>query len=452
MKVKIALLVKEHFAQYCRDTFLTETEDMVLSFFTYVTLEEMVATYHDILEQYDAVIVSGLLPYTVLHNVAQPGHPILECFRYDIENTYRLVIRESIKRNCLDLSRVGIEALPPGVSLQQAIEENTFPHYAKLFEGQFLSLDLEALKIQEDNISLGYKKLYEEGKIDYILTYFYSAVETMQKLGIDCYYLYPSEKEFYRVMDLACGKVSLRQAEKRSPAVIHLTLRPAQVGAVGTELKIAELYTALLEYTKLHQYDISVKQGSQYFHLYTDAQTLEQMTNGFLSCPLSQHIPLVGQLCSSVGYGVGNSFFQATKNALEAAQYALELDSASQASYYIDSNGTITALSHRTRSQQSWISQLPKQQLVSLAEQASLSVDTIVKILSVLHALGSSQLTSQDLIERLGLSLRTANRYLANLTKAGLAQTVGQKAMVKKGRPVNIYSLEALTHGLLPPT
>lgn len=449
MKVKIALLVKAHFARYCRDTFLTETEEMVLSFFTYVTLEEMVATYQTLLGKYDAVIVSGLLPYTILHNVAQPGHPILECFRYDIENTYRIILRESIKRQCLDLSRVGIEALPPGVSLQQAINENTFPHYAKLFEGQFLSLDFEALKQQEEEISIHYKKLYAEGKIDYILTYFYSAVETMQKLGIDCYYLYPSEKEFYRVIDLVCTKVSLQQAEKRSPAVIHLTLRPTQMGAVGNELKITELYAALLEYIKLHQYDISVKQGTQYFHLYTDAKTLEQMTGGFHFCPLSQHIPLVNQLCSAVGYGVGNSFFRATKNALEAAQYALELDSASKASYYIDNNGTITALSHKALSQETWIDQLPKEKLVALAEQASLSVDTIVKILSVLHAMDSKQLTSQDLIERLGLSLRTANRYLANLTKAGLAQTVGQKAMVKKGRPVNIYSLAALAKDLL---
>ena len=62
--------------------------------------------------------------------------------------------------------------------------------------------------------------------------------------------------------------------------------------------------------------------------------------------------------------------------------------------------------------------------------------------------MGSRQLTSQDLIERLGLSLRTANRYLANLTKAGLAQPIGQKALVKKGRPVNIYSLEELARGL----
>lgn len=448
MKARIALLVKEHFAEYCRNTFLTETEDMVLSFFTYVTLEQMVATYQELVGKYDAVITSGLLPHTILHNAAEPGHPILECFRYDVENTYRLVLRESVRRNHLDLSRVGMEALPPGVSLQQAIEENTFPHYARLFEGQFFSLDMEALKQQEAAVSERYKKLYQDGKIDYILTYFYSAVEAMKDVGIDCYYLYPSEKEFYRVIDLVCSKISLRQAEKRAPAVIHLTLRPAQAGAVGNELKIAELYTALLEYIKLHQYDISVKQGGQYFQLYTDAETLEQMTSGFLHCPLSQHIPLVNRLCSSVGYGVGNSFFQATQNALEAAQYALELNSADKASYYIDNNGTITALSHRGPSQQSWIAQLPKERLVSLAEQASLSVDTIAKILSVLHAMGSRQLTSQDLIERLGLSLRTANRYLANLTKAGLAQPIGQKALVKKGRPVNIYFLEELAKGL----
>ena len=193
-----------------------------------------------------------------------------------------------------------------------------------------------------------------------------------------------------------------------------------------------------------------MKQGSQYFHLYTDARTLEQMTQRFSVCPLTRNIPLVGQLCSAVGYGAGNSFFQATQNATKAAQYALELNSAAKASYYIDSSGNLTALSHQQLAQQSWIEQLPKDQLLSLAGQASLSVDTIVKLASVVYAMETDQLTSQDLIERLGLSLRTANRYLANLTKAGLAQAVGQKAMVKKGRPVTVYSLKAFADKLFP--
>lgn len=168
-------------------------------------------------------------------------------------------------------------------------------------------------------------------------------------------------------------------------------------------------------------------------------------------CPLSQGIPLVGQLCSAIGYGTGNSFSQATQNAAEAAQYSLELNSEKKASYFIDGNGGITALSHRPITQQSWMTQLPKDQLLSLAGQASLSVDTIVKILSVLHGMETCQVTSQDLMNRLGLSLRTANRYLANLSKAGLAHPIGQKAMIKKGRPVTIYSLEALGQNLFPP-
>lgn len=450
MKVKIVLLVKEHFAEYCKNTFSCESEDMVISFKTYETLEEMTEIYGKLVGQCDAVITSGPLPYTLLHRYVKPGHPILACFLYDLENIYHIILKESMYRNYFDLSRIGIEVLPPGVSFQQTIEENSFPHYAKLFEQRFLTADIDTLKKEEEAVSSRYKKLVSEGKLDYIITYFYSVVVAMKDMDINCYYVYPSEKEFFRVLDLVYSQVSLRRAEKRIPAVIYLPLRAIQSGTVGMELRISELQTALLEFIKLHQYDISVKQGGQYFQLYTDAETLEQMTEEYQICPLPQSIPLVRQLCSAVGCGVGHSLFHATQNAIKAAQYALELDSANKASYFIDSNGSITALPYDRLPKQTWFTRLPKDRLVSLAEQASLSLDTITKILSVLHAMGTFQVTSQDLIERLGISLRTANRYLANLTKAGLAQTVGQISTVKKGRPVNIYSLETLGRDLLP--
>ena len=450
MKIRIALIVKEHFVAYCREKFPFENETMVLIPKTYDTLEQLVECYREMLGQCDAVITSGLLPQAVLKGVDVDNPPVFGSFCYDVENTYRIILREGVRRNHLDLSRIRLEALPPDVPIEKAVEENSLPYYATLFGKRFSLSSMEELQREEDRISQEYIKLVEEGKIDYILTYFYSVVENLTPYGIDCYYLYPSETEFYRVIDQVCTQVALRMAEKSAPAVVHLTLRPIQAGTAGMDLRIAELHTALLEYIRLNQYDISVKQGSQYFHLYTDARTLEQMTQRFSVCPLTRNIPLVGQLCSAVGYGAGNSFFQATQNATKAAQYALELNSAAKASYYIDSSGNLTALSHQQLAQQSWIEQLPKDQLLSLAGQASLSVDTIVKLASVVYAMETDQLTSQDLIERLGLSLRTANRYLANLTKAGLAQAVGQKAMVKKGRPVTVYSLKAFADKLFP--
>lgn len=449
MAFHVVMLVKEHLAQYCARSFSLDSEDITLSYQTYDTLDQLVEEYRRLMGTCDAIITSGPVPHTVLRDLREPEQPVLGYFHFDIENFYRIILRESVRRSCLDLSRIGTELLPCHVSLQQAIEEDRLPYYSKIFQAHLTSLSRQEFQQEEEQIARDYQQAHREGKLDYILTYFYSTVTAMEAQDIDCFYLYPSEKEFQRTIDYVYHQISLRQAQKSFPAVIQLSL--GDDDSINDELHLSELYTALLEYMRQQQYNAVVKQGNGCFHIYTDHQTVKTMTDGFASCPLTRSIPLVRQLCTAIGYGVGSDFFRAKQNAGEAIQYSLGLDTGRRASYLLDGEGNIKLLSHRTAPASDWISVLSRDLLLSFADRASLSVDTIVKLLSVLRAVGTDQITSQDLMDRLGISLRTANRYLANLTRAGLAQVVGQKPSAKKGRPVSIYSLKELAQCLPTP-
>lgn len=54
---------------------------------------------------------------------------------------------------------------------------------------------------------------------------------------------------------------------------------------------------------------------------------------------------------------------------------------------------------------------------------------------------GNTRLTTQELAERLGVSIRNANRILKNLKTGGIATLVYTQSSISKGRPINIYEL-----------
>nr|WP_276514570.1 winged helix-turn-helix transcriptional regulator [[Clostridium] scindens] len=54
---------------------------------------------------------------------------------------------------------------------------------------------------------------------------------------------------------------------------------------------------------------------------------------------------------------------------------------------------------------------------------------------------GNTRLTTQELAERLGVSIRNANRILKNLKTGGIATLVYKQSSISKGRPINIYEL-----------
>ena len=61
--------------------------------------------------------------------------------------------------------------------------------------------------------------------------------------------------------------------------------------------------------------------------------------------------------------------------------------------------------------------------------------------IGVMQSLGTNEITSQDLMDSLQISLRTANKFLSNLEKNGYAQVAGLKRSGNKGRPVNVYRI-----------
>lgn len=445
MVYHIALLLKPHILEYCQSVLELPSQDVQVEFFSYETIEEMKQIYRQIHENFDGIITSGIIPHTVIQSLVE-NHPISASYlHFDAENTYRIILQQSILRNKLDLNRIGLDFLKEGCSFEQVIAHDDLPQLMSELESSFISIPMEQIPEAEAEFVQRYIPMFEQNKIDFVVTAIYSAIPLLGAKGYPCYYIYPSRNTIRRALSEICSKIDLRLAQKSYPAVIRIDLRNKVPDHTDSfELYFTNIKSAILKFVQSQYNNLTLKSGYQQFELYSDYDTITKLTNQFSCCPIAHLLCEKFSFTGTIGYGVGTNFYQARANAIDASDYASRFGDDSCASFLINEKSQLTRLSVNEEAVSSWMINLPSSYIYQTANQVKLSPDTISKIISVLHAESTNEITSSELIARLGISLRTANRFLANLSAYGRAVIVGQRAATGKGRPLNIYRLDLL--------
>lgn len=443
MKYRIAMLLKQHLIDYCKTNSPDLSDHFDITYYPYETLSELSGLYQSLKDKYDGFITSGIIPHHFLTEIGRNDDVSFACFRFDIENTYRILLQECVRRGSVDLSRVGIDFLSgSSMTLVDAITENRLSQAAAQFEQHISHLSNQALDQFELKLNQHYLQRFRKGELDFIVTYFYSTVQVFANLPIDCYYLYPSDTEYRYAMRSVEQLIYQRKTRQSFHAVIHINFTPLfKDNITKADIYAAELQRVLLEIINELNNNLSLKGGTGYFELYTDSRTISQLTDKFHTCSLLPRLEKETSFRGSVGYGIGTDFYSARSNALRASRFAAETDLQKNGSYLIDQNHLLTCLTGSDSLDQKWIRSLPSDYVTRIATQAKLSDTTIRKIIGVLVEEDTNEITSSELMDHLGISLRTANRYLSNLEHSGLAEIVGQRSVGGRGRPIHIYKL-----------
>ena len=106
----------------------------------------------------------------------------------------------------------------------------------------------------------------------------------------------------------------------------------------------------------------------------------------------------------AVGYGIGANFDNAIRNSVNARKEAVQFGK----SFIQNENGDMIGplgSSDRRVIQNQYVQNLGK-----IAKQCNLSPVTIKKVLASTHAAGSNKITTHELAERMGSTVRNANR------------------------------------------
>lgn len=450
VKEKIALLLQPHFSRYCRCELGGEWKDCSLTYLEYETLEELRRLFLENKEKYDGFITSGALPLSVLRGADQPPYAVKGIFGGFLENTYRILLNQVLRRGGADYRRIGMDYVETGADLLQILEKDLLPGMVAEFERKLLEMTEEELDQFERQMVRHYLEKCREGRLDFVVTYFHSVVDALEKEGVECCYSYPSGQSLTETLELCLKNIRLEQIQKNVPAVLRVTLdayshQDQKYSSRESELLI--LKAALLEYCRAYQIEPVLKDDFGDVELYLNLEQVARMTENYTSFDLPLWLQERMRFDGSISLGAASDLNKARYRALLARDYDRKMEKG--LTVFIDEQETVHTLPVKKKELREK-SGVPAAYVEKIANDSHLSSETVFRVIAAMQTEKAHEFTAYDLVRLQKFSLRIATRVLTALSGAGYAERIGQKRIGNKGRPQNLYRLDIRYDGFEP--
>lgn len=179
-----------------------------------------------------------------------------------------------------------------------------------------------------------------------------------------------------------------------------------------------------------------IQNQSIHFEIITSQKELLFITNNFakdtLIDTLSEHLSFSLHL----GWGVAQNIDDARKKAHTANHEAQQQDISS---LIITEDGHFISLDTEEKVALQKIEDTPE--LHRLSEKLDISILFIQKILAVIEKTNTNELSSADIAQHLGITIRSSNRILNELESKGIAELIYKKHEKLRGRPKKFYKI-----------
>lgn len=441
MQKEIAFLLQEHFLNYCKKTLGDWWQGHKITYFRYETLSQLQQIFLDQKARFDAFLVSGVIPLAALWEVDTPPYAVKDRIGHYLINTYRILLGLVFQRGSYDPARIGIDFVGEDVPLVQVLEEDRLPELVEAHDRHFLGMTVQELEEQERMLVEDYQRRCRAGKLDVVITYYNSVVQGLAGEAVECYYSYPSRNSMLQALEQCVRRIQTETLRRNQSAVIRVSprydLRARQL-ASNHGLELLSLKQALLEYCHQRQIDPVLKDDLTDVELYLTLEQLGSVTQQFTLCDLAPCLAEQMGFQGLVSLGSGPDLSSARSHAMQAQDYRARLEQ--DTCIYIDESESIRSLPmapHPGRPEAG----VSSAQVEEAANRCHLSAETVYRVISVMQAERTDQLTSEELIRNQGFSLRVANRVLKALVSGGYAQIAGQRRVGNKGRPQNLYRI-----------
>ncbi|MFQ7550862.1 MAG: hypothetical protein ACLRMZ_11795 [Blautia marasmi] len=300
MGYRIALLLKQHYYQHFNHRLPGISEDIFVECFTYDTLEELKTLFLQNKNNFEGFLVSGIAPMKAIYSLGeQAADAVVDYFHISVENTYRILLQQIVLNEQLKLSRIGMDFLQDGHTLKELLESNRFAQRIREFEDEWIEYSSNVdLDEREAALSVKYRELAKQNKLDMIITYFYSVVENMQDTSIPCIYVYPDENMISDILKSMKKSISIKNMKSHLPAVIHINMENMPVqDEMSYDKTRLEINKMIMELNQKYLNRLVIKNTYRDFELYGDYIIIKEITGDFqnvrswtgsTACPLSE--------------------------------------------------------------------------------------------------------------------------------------------------------------------
>ena len=441
-KIRFAVLNTAPMHDYLAPILKQFQDECVFQEYIISSQKEASACVQEHRNQVDVFLVNGLVTAAQLRvEFPAEAHRITD-FTMDLLSYHQALLKLLIQNRTLRLSRVFVDFLDPDEehNLELLITQDTLCQAGQDYLNWITHLPLEELRQLRESLVKRIVSAWSQGKIDYVVTRFSTILPDLEQRNIPYQLVYPAPEYVSGVVRGAIDTAKLSILTHNLPAVILISFGTKDIPRAQEEEKLRRLalQKAVMEYSKDHCYDFLVQESLRGVEVITNTRVIQQMTCSFALCPLKSELEkqLGFEIC--VGYGLSNELTQARINAGKAEREAAL--SVQRLSFLMNEQGEL--IGPLTEGTPLVLKTLPDETLARQAKHAGISPLTLQKIQSVLDALGTDHLTAQQLAERMGITIRSANRFLTKLEAAGMAQVSQALYTKSRGRPERSYHIK----------
>lgn len=394
--------------------------------YIYNQLSDIDGIYADCKDSCDVIFFSGELGYHYIRNRFPDIQLPCSFTAYGTKDVLSILLRFKIEHPEMPLNRVFIDFLTPlnnFMDMHRYIQEKDMPYF---FEDSVYDYS---------HITYRTKQLWEEGKIDLVISRSINNLNQLDQLEIPYLAVFPSEEMIRESIEAALNDLKLNQIEPQEYLVILIRLPfENDCSQEEREYRTATLHKFLVDFRRAHDIPFAISIGLNSFELNCQrpAQTTTPRSMRSLILRLQRQLDFPFRVGIGLDVNEDRSHYFAEQALLEATRHG-----ANDGFFVSGENETLTGpLSAATMPTYSY----SNEKAVSLAHQIGISQANLLKLVGLFQSDPSALLSTAFLSQLLNITPRSASRILLKLHKLGLITPANEHPKEEhKGRPQHYF-------------
>lgn len=434
--ITVAVISPFRFLETINKVITDHDFDCAFHSYSYEALSDIDDIYARCLDTCDIILFSGELGYHYMHR-HYPNCPIPCAFTvYGTADVLSILLDFHLRHPGIPLNRLYLDFLTPQnhyLNLQDYLPEGQIPFF---FEEDVYDYA---------NITQRGSELWQEGKIDFVLSRSINNLKQWEKLGIPYEPVNPTEKMIVGSIEEALNRERLKTLQDTSVVtlIIHL---PGDKGVSEEEreYRTATLYKFLVDFRKEKNLSYSIDHSFDRF--VARATFSNDYCKGIsyqkIMAVLRKNLPFP----FSVGIGIHpseqTSQYHAEQALLESTRYGLN------EGFLVSGDPEVLTgpLSHGQSLRYSY----QDGSSVQFAHRLGIDNTNLLRLVALYRNDPKTVLTAAELGPILGITQRSTRRILQRLFELGLVRVLSDTGTAGRGRPVHkyVFNPDAMEHSL----
>ena len=441
MKTKIVIITSTYLHPFVEKAFEEFKEECDVTIADYTNFEHIADIYKKYETIADGFMVSGTTALSAIeHHVGEFKKPIVS-FHADMISFYHALVKFFLERRDLDPKRCIFDFMLPIIQSPGNYEHASVDYLIHELDLNNLALTMDQwanksttgdFSMIEMNIALKIIDLWKQDKIDMVFCSYSSTIPLLEEHGVPYYFLYPVKDQLESQIRELLSQIRLEKYRENLPAAIAIAAHEPSVSDKTDQI----LEDAIQNIKKEFLIDAILQKESNVYYIYTTHRVVAMITKNFEVGYIIAMLKKNYDISAAVGYGIGKNITDAKKHAENALRESWNTDG----SFVM--NETNQLIGPLGSSQLPSFPQNLPDNIFKIAENCKLSTLTIQKLTSIIKMTGSYELTTNELADHMGVTVRNANRILRNLENGGAATIAHTRSTTSKGRPVKVYRLK----------